>query len=222
MVHGGCRPDSLGDVATTVVALDEHPSRVARPGRHSPVPNVGHEEGHVAGTGHDRNNASAAPFESVVGEPFERGRLSGCVTSGDQPGRTGFDRAVPEVQVSGDGEHWVGNPGVPGDIRVPRHVGTRVDVPKAPEMVIFARLLPPGRIGEYSSKTLSTSAQSRASSSPAKTPSRITYPSVWRRSAEAGAGFDLTVRYPDDRVSIPDSLADPPPVTTWGQVFGNR
>ena len=112
------------------------------------MPYVGDEEGNITCPGHDGNRALAIPLEVVVGEPLHRGCLSRCMTSGDQPGRAGLDRAVPEVQMCRDGEHGIGDPGVPGDTGITRDVRTCVDVPEAPEMVVLARLLPPGGIGD--------------------------------------------------------------------------
>ena len=70
MVNRGRRSDPLGDVATPVVALDEHPSRITGPRWHSPVPYIRYEEGNVTRSGHYGNGALAIPLEVVVGEPF--------------------------------------------------------------------------------------------------------------------------------------------------------
>ena len=47
-----------------------------------------------------------------------------------------------------DGEHGIGDPGVPGDTGITRDVRTSVDMPKAPEVVVLARPLPPSGIGD--------------------------------------------------------------------------
>jgi hypothetical protein len=112
------------------------------------VPDVRGKEGNVTCSGHDRNDALAIPLKVVIGEPFHGWCLSRRVTSGNQPGRAGLDRAVPEVQVCRDGEHGIRDPGVPGDTGITRDVRTCVDVPEAPEVVVLARPLPPGGIGD--------------------------------------------------------------------------
>ena len=45
-------------------------------------------------------------------------------------------------------EHGIGDPGVPGDTGITRDVRTSVDMPEAPEVVVLARPLPPGGIGD--------------------------------------------------------------------------
>ena len=138
----------MGDIATAVVALDEHPSRISGPRWHPPVPDVRGEEGNVTCPGHDGNGALAIPLEVVVGEPFHRWCLPRRVTSRNQPGWAGLDRAVLEVQVCGDGEDGIRDPGVPGNTGMTRDVRACVDMPEAPEVVVLARLLPPCGIGD--------------------------------------------------------------------------
>ncbi len=138
VVDRGRRSDSLGDIATPVVALDEHPSRITGARCHPPVPYIRDKEGNVSCPGHDGNGALAIPLEVVVGELFHRWCLSRCVTSGNNPGRAGLDRAVPKIQVRRDGEHGIGDPGVPGDTGVTRDVWASVDMPEAPEVVVLA------------------------------------------------------------------------------------
>ena len=70
------------------------------------------------------------------------------MTSGNQPGRAGLDRAVPEIQVCRDGEHGIGDPGIPGDTGITRDARTSVDMPEPPQVVVLSRLLPPGGIGD--------------------------------------------------------------------------
>ena len=141
-------PDSLGKIPTPVMALDEHPARVLGAGRHSPVPNVGHKKGDVTRFGHNGDGTLAFPLEIIVGKSFYRWCLSRCVTSGDKPGWSSRDRAVPEVEVGRNGEYRIGNSGIPGNTGLAGYVRTAIDVPKAPEVVVIACWLPPGGVGD--------------------------------------------------------------------------
>ena len=69
------------------------------------------------------------------------------MTSGNHSGGAGFDRAIAEKDVRGHGENRIRDPGVPWDAGVTGDMGPAVDVPEATQMVIVARWLPPGGIG---------------------------------------------------------------------------
>ena len=66
VVHHGRRSNSLSEIATTIVALDEHPAGIPGPGRHSSVPYVRDEEGNVTCFGHDGSGAPAFPLKVIV------------------------------------------------------------------------------------------------------------------------------------------------------------
>lgn len=87
VIRQRCRSNSLGDISTSIVTLDEHPSGI--PGsRWQPfVPYVRYEEGNVTCLGHDRNDAAAIPGEIVVGQPLPRRWLSRHVAFRNQPSR---------------------------------------------------------------------------------------------------------------------------------------
>ena len=76
LVRHGCRSDSLGKIATPVVALDEHPSRIPESRGQPSVPYVRDEEGNVACLGHDRHGGAALPLQILVGEPLQGRCLS--------------------------------------------------------------------------------------------------------------------------------------------------
>ena len=149
LVRRGCRSDSLGKIATPVVTLDEHPSRIPESRRQPSVPYVRDEEGNVTCLGHDRYGGAALPLQIVVGEPLQGRCLSRHVASRDHPRRSSFGRAVPEIEVSRYGEDRVRDPCIPRNARVTRHVGSAVDVPEASEMSVVARFLSPRRIGDH-------------------------------------------------------------------------
>src|ERR1700691_4316548 len=148
MVDRGRRPDSLGNIPTPVVALDEHPTRILGARCHPSVPDVRYEEGNVTRLGDDGNGAAAVPIEVVVGNPVDGRYLSRSVTAGNYSGGAGLDRAVPEVQVGRDGKDGIGNPGIPRHIGITGDVRSAVDVPEASEVVVVARWLPPGGVGD--------------------------------------------------------------------------
>src|ERR1700722_15958352 len=102
MVDQGGRPDSLSNVPTPVVTLDEHAAWVTGARRHPSVPDVRDKERNIPCFGDDRNGAAAVPFEVVVGSPVYWWCLSRSVTSGNHSSRTSLDRAVAEVQVGRD------------------------------------------------------------------------------------------------------------------------
>jgi hypothetical protein len=138
----------LGDIPTSVVALDEHPARILGTRWHPSVPDVRREESNITCLGDDGGGAAAVPLEIVVGSPSEWWCLSGRVTSGDHSGGAGFERAVPEVQVGGDGKDGIRDPGIPGHSGITGYVRSAVDVPEPTEVIVVARRLPPGGVGD--------------------------------------------------------------------------
>jgi hypothetical protein len=148
MVDQGRRPDSLGNIPTPVVALDEHSARILGAWRHPSVPDVRHKEGNVTCFGDDGYSAAAVPFEVVVGRSVHWWCLSRSVTSRNHSSGASLDRAVPEVQVSCDGKNGIGDPGIPRHIGITGYMRSAVDVPEASEVVVVARGLPPGGVGD--------------------------------------------------------------------------
>ncbi len=50
--------------------------------------------------------------------------------------------------MGGDGEHRIGDAGVPRNTGITRDVRSAVDVPEPSEVAVVARLLPPGGVGD--------------------------------------------------------------------------
>lgn len=76
VVHRGGWSDALCDVATPVVALDEHPSRIAACRWQPRVPDIGNEERNIARFGYQWYGTEATPLQIDVGQPIERRRPS--------------------------------------------------------------------------------------------------------------------------------------------------
>jgi hypothetical protein len=112
------------------------------------MPEVRHKEGNVTRSGDDGSGVAIVPFKVVVGNLVHRWCLSRRVASGNHTSRASLDRAVPEVEVGGDGKNGIGDPGIPRHTGITRYVWSAVDVPEAPEVVVVARWLPPGGVGD--------------------------------------------------------------------------
>ncbi len=76
LIRRGRRSDSLGKIAASVVALDEHASGIDRARGQPSVPNVRDEEGDVTRFGQDGDCTAAFPLQIVVGQPLQGGCLS--------------------------------------------------------------------------------------------------------------------------------------------------
>jgi len=149
VVYHRCWSDSLGHITSSVVALDKHSSRIMRPEWHPSVPDVRDEEGNITCLREDGNHAAARPLQGFVCQPLWRRRLSRCVAAWNHSGRSGIDRAVPEVEVGRYRENGIGNSRIPSNAGITRDMWSAVDVPKATEVPVVARLLPPSRIGNH-------------------------------------------------------------------------
>jgi hypothetical protein len=149
VVDKGCRSNPLGEIASSVVALNEHPTGILGSQRQSSVPNVRNEEGDVTRLGHNRNRSVTFPLQVVVGQSLPGRCLSRGMTSWNHPRRTSVDRAVLEVEVGSDREHGIGDSWVPRNAGITRYVWSAVDMPETSEMLVVAGLLPPRRIGDH-------------------------------------------------------------------------
>jgi hypothetical protein len=105
-------------IATPVVALDEHPTGVPGSRRQPSMPDVRDEQGDVARPW-PRSEGQRCPSHSRLSSAilWAGWCLSRGVTAGDHPGRARLDRAIPQVDVGGDGEDGI------GDSVIPRHAG---------------------------------------------------------------------------------------------------
>ena len=112
------------------------------------MPDVRDEETDVTGLGQDRDDAAAVVLEVVVVGPVHGRRLTRRVAAGNHPGGAGLDRTVLQIEMRGDGEHGIGDPGVPGDPGVAGDVRSTVDVPEASEVLVVTGLLPPRGVGD--------------------------------------------------------------------------
>jgi hypothetical protein len=149
VIHHRCGSDALGEITTSVVALDKHASRVIRPQWHPSVPDVRDKEGNVACLRHYGNRAASFPLQVIVCQVPSRGCLARCVATRNDPGRSGIDRTIPEEEVGRDRKHRVGNSRIPRNTGVARDMRSTVDVPVASEVSVVARLLPPRRVGNH-------------------------------------------------------------------------
>ena len=93
MIHLRGRPEPLGDIASPVVDLEEVAPRVARLRWKSTVPDIGHEHHDVADIGHQRHNPLPVPRQPNVVDAIARWHSARRMASGDDPGRSAFDRA---------------------------------------------------------------------------------------------------------------------------------
>ena len=112
------------------------------------MPDIRDKEGNVTCFGDNGNGAAAVPLEVVVGSPADWWCLSRSVTSGNHSSRASLDRAVPKEQMGGDGKNGIGDPCIPRHIGITGYVRSAVDVPEASEVVVVARWLPPGGVGD--------------------------------------------------------------------------
>ena len=149
VVHLRRRSNALGQVASSVVALDKHSTGVPRTNRQPAVPDVRDEERNVACLGNDRNRAASVPLEIVIGEPLPRRGLPRHVTPGYHARRARIHRAIHEIKMCCDREHRIGNPRIPRDARITRDVGSAVDVPETPEVAAITWVLPPCGVGDH-------------------------------------------------------------------------
>jgi hypothetical protein len=102
------------------------------------MPDIGHEQGNVAGLGNDGKHTASFPLQIVVGQPVSGWRLSRRVAARNDPGRPRIDWTVPEEEMRRDGKDWIGDPRVPRNTRITRHMGPAVDVPEASEVPVVA------------------------------------------------------------------------------------
>ena len=112
------------------------------------MPEIRHKEGNVTCSGDDGNGVATVPLEVVVSNLVHWRCLSRCVTSRYHSRRSRLDRAVPEVEVGGDGKNGIGDPSIPRHVGITRYVWSAVDVPETSEVVVVSRWLPPGGVGD--------------------------------------------------------------------------
>src|SRR5665213_4033398 len=125
-----CRQQALGDVAPTVVRLQEEAAMVAIAGGHAAMPEVGDEQGRVAGPGEQRDDTPALEVEIVIQQALRRRRTARELAARNDAGGAVLEPAILEKQVDADGEHRM------GDVSGPTHavgqgdVRAGVDVPR--------------------------------------------------------------------------------------------
>ena len=148
MVHRRGWSDALGNVTTPVMALDEHPSRIVAGRRQPRVPDVGDEERNIARFGNEGYRTVAIPLQIAIGQSIEWRRLSRRMASRNDSRRARLERAVPQENMSRNGKDRVGDAWVPRNVGVSGDVWSGVDVPEPPQVLVVARWLPPGSVGD--------------------------------------------------------------------------
>ena len=113
MIHDTCGTDTLGDVASPVVYLEEKTPAIFAAGRQPPVPDVRNEQSYVTRLGDDRDDTLAVAGQVDIPIAIARGWLTGFVTARDDPRRAACQRTIYQENVCADGKYRIGDSLVP-------------------------------------------------------------------------------------------------------------